>query len=96
MISHLRSQPPTHLKERTNRALESRTDPEVNKIKVVAAKQLRSGDIAVYTRNQQEKEVLQENARGWVEAFGGPARIVTQTDGVIVHDVHHRTGKTWY
>ncbi|EKG09471.1 Zinc finger CCHC-type protein [Macrophomina phaseolina MS6] len=91
MISHLRSQPPTHLKERINRALKPQTDPEVNKIQVVAAKQLRSGDIAVYTRNQQEKEILQENAHGWVETFGGSARIVTQTYGVIVHGVHTKS-----
>ncbi|EKG09445.1 gag-like protein [Macrophomina phaseolina MS6] len=48
MISHLRSQPPTHLKERINCALKSQTDPDVNKIQVVAAKQLRSGDVATY------------------------------------------------
>ncbi|EKG09140.1 hypothetical protein MPH_13862 [Macrophomina phaseolina MS6] len=62
MIGHLRSQPPTHLKERINRGLKSQMDPSVNKIQVVAAKQLRSGDIAAYTRNQQEKETLQESA----------------------------------
>ncbi|EKG09001.1 Zinc finger CCHC-type protein [Macrophomina phaseolina MS6] len=91
MISHLRSQAPTHLKERINRALKSQTDPEVNKIQVVAAKQLRSGDIAAYTRNQQEKEILQESAHSWAETFGGTARIVTQTYGVIVHGVHTKS-----
>ncbi|EKG09040.1 Zinc finger CCHC-type protein [Macrophomina phaseolina MS6] len=91
MISHLRSQPPTHLKERINRALKSQPDPGVNKIQVVAAKQLRSGDIAAYTRDQQEKEILQESAHSWVETFGGTARIVTQTYGVIVHGVHTKS-----
>ncbi|EKG09078.1 Zinc finger CCHC-type protein [Macrophomina phaseolina MS6] len=91
MISHLRSQTPTHLKERINRALKSQTDPEVNRIQVVAAKQLRSGDIAAYTRNQQEKDTLQESVHDWVETFGGSARIVTQTYGVIVHGVHTKS-----
>ncbi|EKG09412.1 Zinc finger CCHC-type protein [Macrophomina phaseolina MS6] len=91
MISHLRSQTPTHLKEHINRALKSQTDPEVNRIQIVAAKQLRSGDIAAYTRNQQEKDTLQESVHDWVETFGGSARIVTQTYGVIVHGVHTKS-----
>ncbi|EKG09427.1 hypothetical protein MPH_13540 [Macrophomina phaseolina MS6] len=91
MISHLRSQPPTHLKERINHALKSQTDPNVNKIQVVAAKQLRSGDVAVYTKNQQKKETLQESAHSWVGTFGDTARVVTQTYGVIVHGVHTKS-----
>lgn len=80
-----------HLKDRVNHALAAYSDPNINKIRIVAAKQLRSGDVAVHTKNKQEKDTLQEHTDGWTGTLGDTARVVRQTYGVLVHGVYTKS-----
>ena len=51
----------------------------------MAAKQLRSGDLAVYTQTVAEKEALQTNP-SWTKAFRA-SKVVVTTYGVIAHGI---------
>jgi hypothetical protein len=55
-------------------------------IKVVAAHQLKSGDIQIYTSTTAETRQLKEN-QAWVKGLGEHAELVVPTYGVIVHGV---------
>ena len=55
-------------------------------IKVVAAHQLKSGDIQIYTSTATEAANLKEN-RAWLKGLGEQAELVVPTYGVIVHGV---------
>ena len=52
---------------------------------VGAAKQLRSGDLAIYTHTVAEKEALQANPN-WVKAFEA-CKVIATTYSVIVYRV---------
>ncbi|KAJ9650423.1 hypothetical protein H2201_009305, partial [Coniosporium apollinis] len=65
MSSHLRSHDPKQLKDRINNALKEHANVNIRKIRIVATKQLRSGDIAIYTTTGEEREALQEFAEDW-------------------------------
>lgn len=55
-------------------------------VKIVAAHQLKSGDIQIFTRSTAEATKLKES-RGWVRSLGEQAELVVPTYGVIVHGI---------
>jgi hypothetical protein len=55
-------------------------------VKVVAAHQLKSGDIQIFTTSTAEAAKLKEN-RGWIRGLGEHAEVIVPTYGVIVHGI---------
>jgi hypothetical protein len=55
-------------------------------VKVVAAHQLKSGDIQIFTSSTAEATKLKEN-RGWIKGLGEHAELIVPTYGVIVHGI---------
>jgi len=55
-------------------------------VKVVAAHQLKSGDIQIFTSSTAEATKLKEN-RGWITGLGEHAELIVPTYGVIVHGI---------
>lgn len=55
-------------------------------VKIVAAHQLKSGDIQIYTASTAEAEKLREH-RGWIRGLGEHAELIVPTYGVIVHGI---------
>jgi len=55
-------------------------------VKVVAAHQLKSGDIQIFTSTTAEATQLKEN-KGWLRGLGEHAELIVPTYGVIVHGI---------
>lgn len=55
-------------------------------VKVVAAHQLKSGDIQIFTSTTAETTQLKENG-GWLRGLGEHAELIVPTYGVIVHGI---------
>ncbi|KAK9445095.1 hypothetical protein VB005_01558 [Metarhizium brunneum] len=55
-------------------------------IKVVAAHQLKSGDIQIFTSSTAEATKLKED-KGWLRGLGENAEVIVPTYGVIVHGI---------
>jgi hypothetical protein len=55
-------------------------------VKVVAAHQLKSGDIQIFTSTTAEAIQLKEN-KGWIWGLGEQAELIVPTYGVIVHGI---------
>jgi hypothetical protein len=55
-------------------------------VKVVAAHQLKSGDVQIFTTSISEAAKLKEN-RGWIRGLGEHAELIVPTYGVIVHGI---------
>ncbi|KAA6406836.1 MAG: hypothetical protein FRX48_09334 [Lasallia pustulata] len=68
-IDHYRTLTPRALRNQVANHIHTSTDPKIATIRVAAAKQLRSRDLAIYTQTVTEKEALQANP-GWAKAFG--------------------------
>ena len=84
-IDHCRTLTPKALRDRVTSHIQAATDPNIASIRVAAAKQLRSGDLAIYTQTVAEKEALQTNP-SWAKAFGA-SKVVATTYGVIAHGI---------
>ena len=84
-IDHYRTLTPKALRDRVTSHIHASNDPNIAYLRVVAAKQLRSGDLAVYTQTVAEKEALQTNP-SWTKAFGA-SKVVATTYGVIAHGI---------
>jgi hypothetical protein len=55
-------------------------------VKVVAAHQLKSGDIQIFTATTAETTLLKEN-KGWLGSLGENAEIIVPTYRVITHRI---------
>jgi len=55
-------------------------------VKIVAAHQLKSGDIQIFTSSTAEAMILKEN-KGWISGLGDQAELIVPTYGVIVHGI---------
>jgi hypothetical protein len=55
-------------------------------VKVVAAHQLKSGDIQIFTSTTTEATHLKDN-KGWLRGLGEHAELIVPTYGVIVHGI---------
>lgn len=84
-IDHYRTLTPKALRDRVTSHIHASNDPNIAYLRVVAAKQLRSGDLAVYTQTVAEKEALQTNP-SWTKAFRA-SKVVATTYGVIAHGI---------
>jgi hypothetical protein len=63
-----------------------RDDASTRSVKVIAAHQLKSGDIQIFTSTTAEATQLKHN-RGWLRGLGEHAELVVPTYGVIVHGI---------
>jgi hypothetical protein len=72
----------------TRRQIETfvHNNPATKSVKIVAAHQLKSGDIQIYTSNAAEAIQLTEN-RGWTRGLGEQAELIVPTYGVIAHGI---------
>jgi hypothetical protein len=62
-------------------------------MKIVAAHQLKSGDIQIFTSSTAENTQLKQN-KGWIRGLGERAELITPTYGVIVHGIPTNTINT--
>ncbi|OCL15346.1 hypothetical protein AOQ84DRAFT_406188 [Glonium stellatum] len=63
-----------------------RDNAATKSVTVVAAHQLKSGDIQVFTSSTTEATKLKEN-NGWISGLGEHAELIVPTYGVIVHGI---------
>jgi hypothetical protein len=87
----LRKVSPEDLRKRVNDALGSRINLLGKAPRVIAAKQLKSGDVVLHTATTAEADTLKSTEEEWVKVLGTTARVIKPTYGVIVHGV--RTNK---
>ncbi|GAT19406.1 hypothetical protein RIB2604_00500100 [Aspergillus luchuensis] len=79
------------LRKRANDALGTRINLLGKAPQVIAAKQLKSGDVVLHTATTAEADTLKATEEEWVKVLGTSARVVRPTYGVIIHGV--RTSK---
>ena len=87
----LRKVPPENLRKRVNDATGLRINLLGKAPRVIAAKQLKSGDVVLHTATTTEADTLKNTEDDWIKVLGITARIIKPTYGVIVHGV--ATGK---
>lgn len=87
----LRETSPEDLRKRVNDALGSRINLLGKAPRVIAAKQLKSGDVILHTATTAEADTLKGTEEEWVKVLGTTARVIKPTYGVLVHGV--RTSK---
>ncbi len=85
LIDHYRTLTPRTLRDRITSHIHTSADQNIAALRVAAAKQLRSGDLAIYTHTVAEKEALQASPN-WARAFGA-GKVVATTYGVIAHGI---------
>ena len=78
----------TVLLQRVQNTLAKSGNPEINKITLLAAAQLKSGDVAVTTATTWDTLALQKHGKDWQKVFGTSAKVVVPTYGVIMNGVH--------
>ncbi|GFG19796.1 hypothetical protein IFM5058_10320 [Aspergillus udagawae] len=87
----LRKISPEDLRKRVNNALGSWINLLGKAPCVIAAKQLKSGDVVLHTATTAEADTLKSTKEEWVKVLGTTARVIKPMYGVIVHGV--RTDK---
>jgi hypothetical protein len=87
----LRKISPEDIRKRVNDALGSRINLLGKAPRVIAAKQLKSGDVVLHTATTSEADTLKSTEEEWVKVLGTTARVIKPSYGVIVHGV--RTDK---
>ena len=83
----LRPVTPEDIQKRVNEAVKSQVHLMGKAPQVVAAKQLKSGDVVLYTASTSDADTLKSSEAHWVRVLGSTARIVRPTYGVIAHGV---------
>ncbi|KAI3054448.1 hypothetical protein CBS147353_11437 [Aspergillus niger] len=76
-----RTQPAIWIRQKVESSI--RYNVATKLVKVVAAHQLKSGDIQIFTSTTAETTQLKQN-RGWIKGLGERAELVVPTYGVIV------------
>jgi hypothetical protein len=85
-IQALRRLTEEDIKERITQALAAEPTTANLASQVTAAKQLKSGDIMIYTSTTEGAEAL-KGKRKWLSTLGTKAEILEETYGVLVHGV---------
>jgi hypothetical protein len=85
--SVLRTATPEEIQKRVNEALGSRITLLGKAPRIIAAKQLKSGDIVLHTATTAEADILKGAADEWVKSLGTTARVLKPTYGVVMHGV---------
>lgn len=84
LAQHFRQLSPTQLKNKVNSILQE--NPKVKNIKIVAAHQLKSGDVTVITDSLDAATELQTH-NGWAKGLGPRAEVIRTTYGAIIHGI---------
>ena len=84
VVQRYRNHPITWTKQQVQTAIQE--NHNTKSIKVVAAYQLKSGDIQIYASTTAEAGRLKAN-KGWLKGLGEQTELVLPTYGVIVHGV---------
>ena len=84
IVQRHRKHPATWTKQQVE--LSIREHASTKTVKVVAAHQLKSGDIQIFTSTTAEATRLKQN-KGWLRGLGEHAELIVPTYGVIVHDI---------
>ena len=84
-IDHYCTLTPKALRDQVTSHIHTSTDPNIASLQVIAVKQLRSGDLMIYTQTVAEKEALQINI-SWARACG-VIKVVVTTYSVIAHEI---------
>jgi hypothetical protein len=79
-----RTQPATWVKNQVETAIHNNT--ATKSVKIVAAHQLKSGDIQIFTSSTTETTHLKQN-QGWIRGLGEQAELIIPTYGVIAHGI---------
>jgi hypothetical protein len=87
----LRKISPEDLRKRVNDALGSRINLLGKAPRVIAAKQLKSGDVVLHTATTAEADTLKSTEEERVKVLGTTARVIKPTYGVVIHGL--RTDK---
>ncbi|KAF3484323.1 uncharacterized protein GIQ15_03647 [Arthroderma uncinatum] len=74
----------TKIKQQVDTSIQNHANSR--SVTVVAAHQLKSGDIQIFTSSRAEAARLRES-RGWVSGLGEHAELIVPTHGVIVHGI---------
>jgi hypothetical protein len=95
MIEQLRKKLPEELRKMANhskhQAAYKLQSAPLDKAQVVAAKQLKSGDLSLQLRSAAEAEVMRKHSKSWVGRFGANASVRLPSWGNIVHGVPVRS-----
>ena len=84
IVQRFRNHPVTWTKQQVQNSV--RDNNTTRAIKLVAAHQLKSGDLQIFTSTSAEAQQLKQNT-GWLKGLGEHAEVVVPTYGVIVHGV---------
>jgi hypothetical protein len=84
MAQRLRTLSAIRIKNQIETSIHNNT--ATKQVKIVAAHQLKSGDIQIFTSTTAEATQLKEN-REWISGLGEHAELVTQSYGVVVHGI---------
>src|SRR5438045_3907489 len=82
-----RQRPSSHSLKRVNDALSKSGNSAINKLKMLAFNQLKSGDITLLAATVADMENLLKNHEEWAGILGTKAQVVVPTFGVIAHGV---------
>jgi hypothetical protein len=83
-VQRYRSHPVAWTRQQVQASIRENT--LTNSIKIVAAYQLKSGDIQIFTSTTTEARQLKEH-KGWLKGLGEQAELIMPTYGVIVHGI---------
>jgi hypothetical protein len=86
-----RTQPAAWIKRQVETAIHNTAATRL--VKIVAAHQLKSGDLQIFTGSTAESTQLKQN-KGWTRSLGERAELITPTYGVIVHGIPTNTINT--
>jgi hypothetical protein len=84
IVQRFRNYPVTWTKQQVQNSIRDNTLTKA--IKLVAAHQLKSGDLQIFTSTSGEAQQLKQNT-GWLKGLGDHAEVVVPTYGVIVHGI---------
>ena len=90
-IQNLRAMNPRNLKTHIDRAIEQSENEHINRIRIMTANQLKSGDLNIRTTTNEETQILRQFTDDWVPHVGNGTAVRNPTYGVLVHGVHTST-----
>jgi hypothetical protein len=91
VIQNLRNHSASQLRTYVETAIKRSVIPQVAAIKIVAARQLASGDVAVYTATKIDQTKLLAFEDEWIKEIGPKATTPKQSYAIILHGVHTNT-----
>ena len=86
VIDDLRKRQPVELRERVNGAINASRDTSIGGIKIVAARQLKSGDVRLTASTKRDADALRVS-EAWVKELGDSASIARRTFGAVINGV---------